>query len=194
LANSNQFTHYYAFCAIAVLYVDTIQRRSDPHDSWRPSFQAAEKCQAQLSSFVAENSFAQRYGIVLEELRLEVVKQTQRGQSSHLAVDTDPPRNRWQPQETQLPNADLQSSVIGQKTLAVPLLNPTSLDLGDTNATAANLSLDDPATYEQAPVPLDISQFQVSETALDAQQSTFMAEMTGWGEFDSLVSRSWLFH
>ena len=121
LTDKIKFTHYYAFCAIVVLYVHTIQRRFDPPHTWRESFLAAEKCQAQLSSFVEKTSFPQRYGIVLEELRLEAVKQTQKGQSA-----------------------------------------------------------------EASSAPIDMS-FSVPEMSSGTTSTNFMAEITGWGEFDSLV-------
>lgn len=72
-----QFTHYYAFCAVVVLYVHTIQRRSDPQSTWKEYFTAASRCQQQIHALRGKkDSLALRYSIVLEELRIEASKQT----------------------------------------------------------------------------------------------------------------------
>jgi hypothetical protein len=70
------FTHYFAFSAVVVLYIYVIQQRSTPREAWRRYFDMAEKCQRQISDQGSNNSFAQRYSIVLEELRVEAMKQT----------------------------------------------------------------------------------------------------------------------
>lgn len=70
------FTQYFAFCAVVVLYVYTTQQRNAPQEKYLSYFQAAEKCQSQIRSMAEKESLAQRYSVVLEELRLEAVKQT----------------------------------------------------------------------------------------------------------------------
>ncbi|RPB07429.1 hypothetical protein P167DRAFT_529996 [Morchella conica CCBAS932] len=81
------FTQYVAFCAVVILYVYTIQRKLDSPLVWEKYFEAAEKCQEQLMTAAKDNSLAQRYRIVLEELKLEATEQT-RGQRQQQAVDT----------------------------------------------------------------------------------------------------------
>lgn len=65
----------------------TIQRKLDSPLVWEKYFIAAEKCQEQLMTAAKDNSLAQRYRIVLEELKLEATEQT-RGQRQQQAVDT----------------------------------------------------------------------------------------------------------
>ncbi|KAI5847048.1 finger protein [Morchella snyderi] len=81
------FTQYVAFCAVVILYVYTIQRKLDSPIVWGKYFEAAEKCQKQLMTAAKDNSLAQRYRIVLEELKLEATEQT-RGKRQQQAVDT----------------------------------------------------------------------------------------------------------
>lgn len=66
-----------------MLYVYAIQKRNAPQETYLPAFQAAVKCQAQISSIAIPGSLAQRYGVVLQELRLEVLRH-----NSHLQALT----------------------------------------------------------------------------------------------------------
>ncbi|ESZ94245.1 Zn(II)2Cys6 transcription factor [Sclerotinia borealis F-4128] len=68
-----EFTHYFAFCAVVVLYVYTIQHRYRPREEYIEYFEAAARCHAQISSRAKNESLAQRYSVVLEELRLEAI-------------------------------------------------------------------------------------------------------------------------
>lgn len=69
-----QFTHYFAFCAVVILYVHTIQRRSLSIGDHIPTLQAAIRCQSQISSLARPGSLSERYGVVLGELRLELFR------------------------------------------------------------------------------------------------------------------------
>ena len=88
--NSWWFTQYVAFCAVAVIYIYTIQQRqkmistptvsvSDtlPRHSTQSQgrekdyFEIAEHCQRRLAAEARDNSPGKRYAIVLEELRQE---------------------------------------------------------------------------------------------------------------------------
>jgi galactonate dehydratase len=62
---------------MVVLYVYTIQQRHAPEEKYRKYFEAAAMCQSQISALAERNSLAERYSVVLEELRLEAVKQVQ---------------------------------------------------------------------------------------------------------------------
>ncbi|TEY44860.1 hypothetical protein BOTCAL_0343g00030 [Botryotinia calthae] len=67
------FTHYFAFCAVVVLYVYTIKHRYHPREEYIRYFEAAVRCHSQISSKAKNESLAQRYSVVLEELRLEAI-------------------------------------------------------------------------------------------------------------------------
>lgn len=58
-----------------MLYVYAIQQRHSPIETYLPAFQAATKCQAQTTSIAIPGSLAHRYGVVLQELRLELLRQ-----------------------------------------------------------------------------------------------------------------------
>lgn len=113
----------------------------------------AEKCQAQISSIGEDESLAQRYSVVLEELRLEAVKTTQR------------------PTETHHGNFDITS------TLQQSSAQPEESDglSGQPQAGFADMFPND----------------QLSGVGQnDATPASFMADLTSWGEFDSLVRNS----
>ncbi|KUI69372.1 hypothetical protein VM1G_05436 [Cytospora mali] len=76
------FTSYYAFCAVVVLYVYTIQQtvsRTQGHQNYLLS---AIRCQTQLSKIAEEGSLAERYCLVLEELRKEAVHRSENLQAN----------------------------------------------------------------------------------------------------------------
>lgn len=54
---------------MVVLYVYTIQQRNATEDNFREYFDAAERCQGQISSMAENESLAQRYTVVLEECK-----------------------------------------------------------------------------------------------------------------------------
>lgn len=78
------FTHYACFCAVTVIYIYMIrqhepsamvhvasQRMHDP-TRLRYLFSLAETCQQHLGRVTSHSSRNRRYGVILEELRLEV--------------------------------------------------------------------------------------------------------------------------
>ncbi|KAK9487530.1 fungal-specific transcription factor domain-containing protein [Lipomyces starkeyi] len=69
------FTQYVAFCSVVVLYVYVIRCRSEASDDMEKYLNAAQKCQRQIAVAAKENSLAQRYSVVLEELRSEAFKE-----------------------------------------------------------------------------------------------------------------------
>jgi hypothetical protein len=86
------FTQYISFCAVAVLYIYTIQQyhsRSLSSSTGQADLMAsnvddnfldlAERCQHHLAEATRKSSPSKRYNIILEELRLEVHRQAQRG-------------------------------------------------------------------------------------------------------------------
>ncbi|KAH8704891.1 hypothetical protein BGW36DRAFT_284750 [Talaromyces proteolyticus] len=91
------FTHYICFCAIIVAYIYTIQQHRSSQNADSPSFSntgddvpdlfsLAEGCQVHLAKATRKNCPSRRYGIILEELRLEV----------HNQLSTDPQSRRLQ--------------------------------------------------------------------------------------------------
>jgi hypothetical protein len=160
---SLQFTQYFAFCAVVVLYVYTIQQAHATNDRYRAQYMAAERCQEHIAGMSESGSLAQRYTVVLEELRLEAIKQTQRQQVSHSRTHI---------------NSILQSDIPG------PRLNTQSGHsnaLGESSQDGLQISLDifpmsDPTAFNSGPN--------------SATPSSLIAELTSWGEFDSLVSFS----
>lgn len=167
LAYNAQFTHFTATCAIVVLYIHTIQRRLDPVDAWYPSFAAAEKCQFQLSSSVEETSFARRSSIVLEELRQEVIKQT-----SHVITQ--------QPHQTETMSLTAEEYALPPAFATIPF--PPSSVNPDASMRAPPSSDLLPTATLNAPQPPMSDVWSITAPS-------FMADMMGWGEFDSLVSK-----
>jgi hypothetical protein len=69
----SQFTFYYACCAVVVLYAHTLQQRQQSLDTYLPYYNAALSCQHRIFSHAQDGTLFHRYGLVLEELRLEVL-------------------------------------------------------------------------------------------------------------------------
>lgn len=66
-----------------MLYVYTIQHRYHPREEHIRYFEAAVRCHSQISSKAKNESLAQRYSVVLEELRLEAITDLQRLGENH---------------------------------------------------------------------------------------------------------------
>jgi hypothetical protein len=182
LADWMKFTHYIAFCAIVVLYIHTIQWRFDFADNWRPDFLAAEKCQAQLTSQVDKSSLVQRYGVVLEELRQEVVKQIKKVHTDNKSDNSESVKRGDGAQSldiaVQQSDSNLPTSFISQATDIPPTSWSTVPNLGVSNIPTA--------TYIRPSAPVDEAQLPFTDICSGPSPS----EMFGWAEFDSLVSGS----
>lgn len=74
------FTQYISFCAIMVSYIYVIQQYHVQHSATTESdlLERAERCQKHVQNSSRPNSAGERYAIILEELRLEVYRQTGR--------------------------------------------------------------------------------------------------------------------
>lgn len=68
---TTQFTHYYVFSAIVVLYVSVIQNWMNLDFEPSHNLQIGEEAQRELAKCGTQASFPQRYVVVLEELRQE---------------------------------------------------------------------------------------------------------------------------
>ncbi|KAJ5361140.1 hypothetical protein N7541_001984 [Penicillium brevicompactum] len=153
------FTHYYVFCAIVILYVFVIQNRSSPREDLVHYLQMGEEAQNELSNCGTQASFPQRYVVVLEELRKEAMRLTE--QSSAMTRNRDGLRESHRVTE----KADLDTI----------LPHETVLDTDTYNNTLDNeLGESEPADW-------------MTNFAQDPSPASYLADMTGWGEFDSLV-------
>lgn len=142
---------------MVVLYVYSIQQRHAPEDTYKTYFDAAARCQSQISSLAEKDSLAERYTVVLEELRLEALKQTQRPAG--------------------VPNPSLG--------LRLPTFSAPEAVMHEASSNVSNL-------VDQSGAQLPADMFSNSDaTMFEAQTGTtpssMMAELTSWGEFDSLV-------
>ncbi|KAI8282153.1 hypothetical protein K4K60_003731 [Colletotrichum sp. SAR11_57] len=147
------FTSYFAFSAVVVLYVYTIQQRTAPAETWQSYFAAATRCQTQLATLADnESQLAARYCLVLEELRTEALRQTERLHS--------PPVHNNQHGG----GSPARAAVAG--TEDVHNQQPDHL---------AGINFSDVANTEDF-------------VGFDASPSSSLADMTSWGQFDSMVT------
>jgi hypothetical protein len=58
-----------------VLYTYTIRVRSEDQATWIEYFRTAERCQNLISSVAAADSLVHRFCVIMEEHRLEVIRQ-----------------------------------------------------------------------------------------------------------------------
>ncbi|EAA60063.1 hypothetical protein AN4828.2 [Aspergillus nidulans FGSC A4] len=159
------FTHYYAFSAIVVFA-----------ESYLAYFQAGERAQYDLAASGSQSSFAQRYAMVLEELRKEAQKCIQQKQQlatgyHHSDQVTDSASADMSAQE---PNVSRQSfsyepAVFPQSTFA-------HTEQAITHSPPLELSNMHP---EQ--------QTWIENLIQDSSPRTYIPSFTGWGEFDSLA-------
>lgn len=80
--SASWFAHYQAFLAVVVLYTYTLRSRTADASTWLKYFRAAERCQTTLASVASTQSLAQRFSVIMEEFRLEVVKRLQQDSPS----------------------------------------------------------------------------------------------------------------
>lgn len=157
--NGEQFTAYYSFCAVVVLYVYCIQQQYRLPETYQTYFDAAVKCQNQIHQVGTKESLHQRYYVVLEELRREAIKQMRNRSRSGPAEKL----NRQSGVQSMVPPAaQEQHSVVG-----TAFDHP--LDTGLSNGNDCRMMSPEGNVFGESP-------------------SSLLAEMTSWGEFASLVS------
>lgn len=71
-------TAYFAFTAAMVLYIYVIQNWDASPDMYGGYLAAATRCQSHMSSIAQKGSLLERYCLVLEELRVEALRQVKR--------------------------------------------------------------------------------------------------------------------
>jgi hypothetical protein len=96
---------YFAFTASIVLYLYAIQKRSGPPEVYIEYLSAAIQCQSQISSIAEEGSLLDRYRHLLEELRLEAVRQTDHERFS--VPDSAVFTPQYRPHPVTMPDSDL---------------------------------------------------------------------------------------
>jgi hypothetical protein len=151
---------------MVVLYVYTIQQRNAAEEKYWKYFDAAARCQSQISSLAEKNSLAERYSVVLEELRLEAVKQVQHR----------PESRNWNP------DLRVQSGLTAPEAV-MHEPQPGIIDASGPNG------------VQELGEMFSTSDATIFEGQSGTTPSSLMAELTGWGDFDSLVrTRKTFFH
>ncbi|KAF2108602.1 fungal-specific transcription factor domain-containing protein [Lophiotrema nucula] len=158
------FTQYKAFCAVVVLYIYRIQQHYVTPGKCEGYFAAGQKCQAQLSSISETDCLSKRYCLVLEELRLEALKQTQ---PHRLPLGT-----------ASTPSLAATTTDVAITNITTGLGMPGSTPQSDGSANFSNYpyGVNIPPTPESA----GFGSFGASNNLL--------SDFTSWGQFDSLVT------
>lgn len=68
---------YFSFSASVLLYIYVLHRRASPPEVYSEYLAAAVRCQSHMSGIAEKGSLAERYCLLLEELRVEAVRQTE---------------------------------------------------------------------------------------------------------------------
>ncbi|OTA93517.1 hypothetical protein M434DRAFT_21411 [Hypoxylon sp. CO27-5] len=157
------FTYYFASCAVVVLY----QRKARP-DAYLAYFNAASDCQSRIINNARNGSWVQRYGMVLEELRLEVLRHnhslgTHQELSQGKSIDAVP----------------LGDSSPGNRTMEA---GEISEPVTQNDLFAAPFSTNDSTLGNIGPLE------SLGEPLAAISPSSSIVEMTSWGQFDSLMT------
>lgn len=204
------FTHYISFCAIATLYVFTIQQslpqrnrhntadcnvlslgsmRQGMHPTLNTQhFEAAEKCQRRIEETTAKTSPFRRYTIILDELRREVLQRLE-GTSINQAIASHVTMNRQRMMpEIRLPHTSIGS---GEARARLPSASRTCLlDFGATTD-VSHLRGNDPLPpqgYTSVNMGFDSNPSPITPEGMFNGFIMDPGEMMGWSEFDSCVS------
>ncbi|KAH8602909.1 fungal-specific transcription factor domain-containing protein [Bisporella sp. PMI_857] len=162
------FTHYFAFCATLVLYVYVIQHISDEQNVCKRYLEMAQQCQDDLSTVGGKDSFAQRYGIMLEIFRLEALKQAQINPRRNLGLNASSVNDN-----SHAPiNGDHEET-------------PVFVNIGSQRNMPARH-----VTAETRPEPGMENNYgrDESEGRTDNVDHYSFLEHTGWSEFDPLIA------
>ncbi|KAF2997011.1 hypothetical protein E8E14_004293 [Neopestalotiopsis sp. 37M] len=152
------FTLYFAFSAVVVLYVYAIQQKACPIETYRAYLEAAGTCQGQIFAMAEQGSLTQRYSLVLEELRAEALRQTVGGGGSGPQAA---PSGHQHPPVTAALDGSINSAAVA--------VTAAPTDMQDLSFQELGLILNGDMNWEVSP-------------------SSSVADGTGWGHFDSLVS------
>lgn len=184
-----------------MLYVYTIQRRSDPQSTWKSYFTAASRCQQQIHALRGQkDSLAQRYSIVLEELRIEASKQTDTAvKTAHASAmdasitqnSSNDERNNTRSEHNSNAAAARQvgrnmNEVTQNASFAqAPISSNVSQSITHPQytTTAASFNL-----IDQAESSYDMQGLVFPTSMSDDSPLSMMDNWTGWGDFDSFVT------
>lgn len=199
------FTHYISFCAIAALYVYTIQQSIPRQQSstlptskghyFPPTnhFEAAEKCQKSIAETTAKTSPFRRYNIILDELKREVLHRlglASANQSGGGNASNEQPI-RHEMHRPFMDSSGGTPSMIPNNAGAYPM------DFGippDGSFQLRNTQPLNPRIYGQGNTEFDFGSSHVTparifdESILDFGLFGPQVELMGWSEFDSCVS------
>ncbi|KAI1394172.1 uncharacterized protein F4822DRAFT_424639 [Hypoxylon trugodes] len=150
------FTYYFASCAVVVLYV----WKARPN-AYLAYFNAASDCQSRIINNARNGSWVHRYGMVLEELRLEVLRHSQvlfGGPTDAIPVNGssigDPA-----PRDKDIPGSNTQD-------------DPFTMSISTNEPTLGTVESLEP----------------LGESLIAISPSSSIVEMTTWGQFDSLIT------
>jgi hypothetical protein len=176
--SSNQFrcfwfTQYYAFCAVVVLYIYRIQQGLGIKADFEGYFEAGMKCQGQLKT-VSETGdcLARRYWLVLEELRVEAVRQS--GKLSTITTSVAPSSNLT-------PKTDTDTAVEPNLGMSLPSLTPRAEPASPSSPFYSNNNSNNNNNT------LSVPENPIYNPDYFSDNGT-MSELTGWPAFDSFVT------
>ncbi|KAL1593914.1 hypothetical protein SLS60_010647 [Paraconiothyrium brasiliense] len=159
------FTQYYAFCAVVVLYIYRIQQGIVEPGKCEGYYAAGLRCQGVLSSISEADCLSKRYVLVLEELRIEAAKV--RGPAhQQQAHNGTTPASAASPAVAGGLATNLSSSLGESGRYVEPYFGAGSGGVGN------NLPTPESAVFNTSFLPT----------------SSIMADLTSWGQFDSLVT------
>lgn len=155
-----------------MLYVYAIQQRAERPETYLAQFQAASRCHGQLESIATRGSLMQRYGVVLQELRVEVLRH-----NHHLAAVATPRPELTQsgPSPRPLPPTNNEPYARQRRTDFLDMSLPADRSMR---------GLDDQQGHDQDQVEPQVASIH----SIDALDGGDLTQMSSWGLFDSLVS------
>ncbi|KAL5375296.1 hypothetical protein DPSP01_011306 [Paraphaeosphaeria sporulosa] len=169
------FTQYYAFCAVVVLYIYRIQQGIVEPGQCEGYYAAGLRCQGVLSSISEADCLSKRYVLVLEELRIEAAKvrgpakqqqQQQQQQAQAQSATTPASATATSPAVGSGVTPNLGGSMGESPGFVDPYFGAGSGGVGN------NLPTPDSTVFNTSFLPT----------------SSIMADLTSWGQFDSLVT------
>jgi hypothetical protein len=222
LINSGQmlkafwFTQYVCFCAVVVLYIHAIQQHFRPRKSQRGTplgqsandgydtisnavmdkFAIAELCQQHIATATEGNSLGVRYNIVLEELRLEVLRQSKKTQQdpSREAPPTTKYKTKDILHQPLLPH-DAMANTESNMHLGTRATQAGTLPIIDSTWPSNDSRQNQGAEATKQDFECDWMPYQGDDLLMPPEFSEMgstlpdtMADILGWGQFDAVVS------
>lgn len=145
-----------------ILYFYAIQQRAEVPEIYMKYFRLASRCHAQIESIATKGSLMDRFGVVLQELRLEVLRN-----KNHLV-------------SMSTPQATGGPSTSGEVSSGPDARGPRSRGNPVVGGSAGEES--------QQLAGGDMAASATSSSGMEAFDSALL-HMAGWGQFDSLVNQ-----